>query len=72
MYAHQPIEVGSFRYIVDIIVTGSFQFIPSEAILGGLLQLGVVLVVCYYYNIILAIMCMWKPSVYCKYSAQRV
>ena len=44
MYAHQHIEAGSIRYIIDIREAIFFQFIPFEAILGGLLQLGVVLV----------------------------
>ena len=44
MYAHQHIEAGSIRYIIYIREARCFQFIPSEAILGGLLQLGVVLV----------------------------
>ena len=32
MYAYQTIEAGSIRYIIDIIVTGCFQIMPSEAI----------------------------------------
>ena len=44
MYAHQHIEAGSIPYIIDIREVRCFQFIPYEASLGGLLQLGVVLV----------------------------